>query len=173
MLCCFFNTLNGILSLLGFAGIGIGLSVKQNNYIFGGLLGLNMIIMAYFGLLSYKKKVDFSIVKWMVLGFSLVNINYIYKLIENNKKFCRECINYDNDCCHLDCGHEKHNDCYHENGFQHKSVNKINLLFNILNFIGLIINIISFINYYRSHHQCKNTQCSHEEKSKKSKKSSC
>jgi hypothetical protein len=170
MLCCFLNTVNGILTLLGFAGMGLAASTKQNNYIFGGLLLMNIIILAYFTWIGFKDKKKMAIVKWMFLGFSLVNINYIYKIIQNNKKFCKPCLNKNNDCCHLDCGHKKVNNCYHTHGLKkkpNKPINKINLLLNILNFLGLLINIISFFNYYKTSHNCSSSCENHDNSEKK------
>jgi Zn-dependent protease with chaperone function len=158
MLCCLFNTINGILSLLGFVGFSVGSKSLYGLYILVGLLILNIGIISYFIYKAIKDSYKRQIVGWMFVGFSLVNINYLYKIVEHNKikkNFCKRCINRSQECCHLDCGHKKVNRCYHTQGFQEKPINKTNLLLNILNFLGLIINIISFIIYYRRfRHKC-------------------
>jgi hypothetical protein len=143
MLCCFFNSISGILALLGLSNGG--------QLFVGGLwfwiiaLIVNGSIIGFFIKKAMDDPAKKMVVLAMVFGFTLTGSNYIYKIINHSatqKKFCKGCINKDEGCCQLDCHHRKQ--CQ-------KSCNKSStpLIFNILGLVGAIINIIAFIYYWR------------------------
>ena len=160
MLCCFFNTLNGILTLLGLGGIGLSISSYYGHYFFLFMLIINIGVLIFFITKAVEDPKKRKIVAWMALGFTLTNANYVYRFINHsveNKKFCKHCVNREDGCCPLECHHKK-NSCGSScatsnthNSNTHKPIDYLSLIMNLLSFIGVIINITCFIIYYRNH----------------------
>ena len=170
MLCCFFNTLNGILTILGLGGIGLSISSYYGHYFFLFILIINIGVLIFFITKAVQDPKKRKIVAWMALGFTLTNANYVYRFINHsveNKKFCKSCINKDEGCCQLECHHKKTScgsSCQTSNS--HQPINYLSLIMNLLSFIGIIINISCFIIYYRNHRcsvrkndHCNNNNC--------------
>jgi hypothetical protein len=156
MLCCFLNTINGILTLLGLSTIGLSWGLATNSYFFIILMIINGLTICYFIFAAVKDSKKRKIVALMLIGFILTNINYIYR-IYNNKNFCKPCINKHKNCCNLDCGHKKHNRKNHHN---------YENIFTLLSLLGIILNLLMFFFYHKNFHRKRNnhlcdSDCNH------------
>ena len=157
MLCCFFNTVNSVLSLLGIIGVTNGSFLATNGYLFWIFFVINLSNTLFFIYKAYKNKIYKTIAILMTLGFFCININNFYQYKNHQAKFCKQCIYEEDDgCCQLQCGHHKTHNCKNISDSHHcQQKNSLRLGLQILGLIGSILTIGALILFFKTkNHHC-------------------